>query len=69
MAGAFGSMKDKYDLSVKIAEPLIEKVNDLSPDTVVVACGTSCRHQIEHLSSATPRHMIEVWADSLASPE
>ena len=35
----------------------------------IVACGTSCRHQIEHLSSAKPRHIVEVLADSLTPPE
>lgn len=69
MAGAFGSLKEKYDLSVKIAEPMVEAINALPSGTQVVACGTSCRHQIEHLASVTPRHIVEVLADSLVSAE
>jgi len=30
-----------------------------------VASGTSCRHQIEHLSVVRTRHMAEVLADAL----
>ena len=65
MAGAFGSLSEKYALSVAIAEPLIEQVNAAAPGTVIVASGTSCRHQIEHLSQAAPKHIVEVLADSL----
>lgn len=65
MAGAFGQTAEKYDLSVKIAEPLVAQVNALSADTVVVANGTSCRHQIEHLTERKPKHFAEVLAGAL----
>jgi hypothetical protein len=32
----------------------------------MVASGTSCRHQIEHLTAAHPKHMAELLADALA---
>jgi Fe-S oxidoreductase len=65
MAGAFGATKEKYDLSVQVAQPLIEQINALDDDTIVVASGTSCRHQIEHLADHHPKHILEVLADAL----
>jgi len=65
MAGAFGALKSKYELSLKVAEPLIQKVKDQPYGTVVVASGTSCRHQIDHLAPVRARHMAEVLADAL----
>jgi Fe-S oxidoreductase len=66
MAGAFGALADKYELSLKVAEPLIRQVKNQPFGTVVVASGTSCRHQILHLARMRPRHMAEVVADALA---
>ena len=66
MAGAFGSLAEKYELSLKVAEPLIEKVRGQPYGTVVVASGTSCRHQIDHLAPVHARHMAEVLAEVLS---
>ncbi len=65
MAGAFGALESKYELSLKVAEPLKHQVNSQPFGTVVVASGTSCRHQIEHLAPVRPRHMAELLADAL----
>jgi FAD/FMN-containing dehydrogenase/Fe-S oxidoreductase len=66
MAGAFGTLKDKYDLSVQVAQPLLDQIDALSENTCVVASGTSCRHQIDHLSEcAAPSHIVEVLASAL----
>lgn len=65
MAGAFGSMKEKYDLSVKVGAPLKTQVEALAPDTPVLASGTSCRHQIAHLTGRHPLHMAEYLAQHL----
>ncbi len=66
MAGAFGMMESKQELSKSIAAPLLAKLAAQPPGTVVAASGTSCRHQIAHLSPSRPRHLIEVLAESLA---
>ena len=66
MAGAFGMLEAKYDLSLKVAAPLVEMVTHQSPNTVVVASGTSCRHQIDELTPVHPKHMAELLADALA---
>ena len=66
MAGAFGMMESKYELSLKVAEPLIEKIKHQPYGTIVVASGTSCRHQIQHLANNRTQHMACVLADALA---
>ena len=66
MAGAFGALAEKYELSLKVAEPLAQKVRVQPFGTVVIASGTSCRQQIEHLAPIKPRHMAEALADALA---
>jgi Fe-S oxidoreductase len=65
MAGAFGALERKYDLSLKVAAPLVQQVGAQPPGTVIVASGTSCRHQLEHLTPVHPKHMAELLAEAL----
>lgn len=65
MAGAFGALESKYKLSLKVAAPLVQQISAQPEDTVIIASGTSCRHQIEHLTPVRPRHMAELLADAL----
>ncbi|MCC6797860.1 MAG: FAD-binding protein [Candidatus Hydrogenedentes bacterium] len=67
MAGAFGQMKSKYELSLQVAKPLVEQIEKLTAGTEIVATGTSCRHQIDHLTDAKPIHMAELFAQALDS--
>jgi FAD/FMN-containing dehydrogenase/Fe-S oxidoreductase len=47
MAGTFGFDTSHYDVSMRMAElSLLPAVRAASPDTLIVADGTSCRHQI-----------------------
>jgi Fe-S oxidoreductase len=64
MAGAFGALAEKYELSVQVAADLIRKLDDAKPD-VVVASGTSCRHQISDLTNYRPLHMAELIAQTI----
>ena len=64
MAGAFGALEEKYELSKQVGADLIRKIDNQHPD-VVVASGTSCRHQIVDLSDVWPKHMAELLADAL----
>jgi Fe-S oxidoreductase len=50
---------------VKVAAPLVQQANAQPPGTVVIASGTSCRHQLEHLTTIQPKHMAELLADAL----
>jgi Fe-S oxidoreductase len=65
MAGAFGLLDSKYELSLEVAKPLVEKIDGLPYGTIVVADGASCRQQIAHLTRVRPRHMVEVLAQAL----
>ncbi len=65
MAGAFGVLEEKYELSLKVAEPLVQQVRSQPFGTVVVASGTSCRHQIQHLAPLRAHHLAEVLAEAL----
>jgi FAD/FMN-containing dehydrogenase/Fe-S oxidoreductase len=65
MAGAYGMMNDTYDLSLKVAEPLVRLVGELPADAKIVASGTSCRHQLEALTPRQPIHMAQLIADAL----
>jgi FAD/FMN-containing dehydrogenase/Fe-S oxidoreductase len=65
MAGAFGASADKYELSVKVAQPLLARLAAQPAGTIVAASGASCRHQIEHLSAFHPLHLAEVLAAAL----
>jgi Fe-S oxidoreductase len=66
MAGAFGMLEEKQELSAKVAGPLLAKISKLPAGSTLVASGTSCRHQIEHLAGARPLHMAELLEAALA---
>jgi Fe-S oxidoreductase len=65
MAGAFGALESKYELSLKIAEPLLEQIRHQPFGTIVVASGTSCRQQITHQVAVRTWHMAQLLADAL----
>jgi Fe-S oxidoreductase len=69
MAGAFGALAEKYDLSVQVAQRLLDNIDNQAPGTEIVASGTSCRHQIVDLISqprgTRPKHMAELLAEAL----
>ena len=65
MAGAFGMLQSKYELSLKVAEPLIELLKHQPYGTTAILSGTSCRHQVQHLLPIRIRHLVEVLADAL----
>ncbi|MDQ6859893.1 MAG: FAD-binding protein [Verrucomicrobiota bacterium] len=67
MAGAFGALASKYDLSLQVGRDLVQKIEAQPNDCTIVASGTSCRHQIEHMTDRKPKHMAELFADALAS--
>ncbi|MBL4590794.1 MAG: FAD-binding oxidoreductase [Phycisphaerales bacterium] len=61
MAGAFGFAANKYDLSMQIGEQrLFPAVRSSSPEDIIVASGTSCRHQILDGTGARAIHAIEL---------
>jgi FAD/FMN-containing dehydrogenase/Fe-S oxidoreductase len=57
MAGSFGYAREHYRVSQQIAESrLLPAARRLAPDEVLVASGTSCRHQVEHFTGVRAVH-------------
>ena len=52
-------------LSQSALNELLEAIRALPAGVDVVAAGTSCRHQIEHLTGVVVRHPVEIVADAL----
>jgi Fe-S oxidoreductase len=68
MAGAFGYGADTYDVSMQMAEAsLLPAVRKADAATLIVADGTSCRHQIADGASREAMHVARVLAMSLDS--
>ena len=70
MAGAFGYAASHYDVSQRMAEAsLLPAVRAAGRDTLIVADGTSCRHQIADLTRTTGAreavHAVRVLARAL----
>ncbi|MGM5024407.1 FAD-binding and (Fe-S)-binding domain-containing protein [Tardiphaga sp. 367_B4_N1_1] len=66
MAGAFGYGADTYDVSIQMAEAsLLPAVRKADADTLIIADGTSCRHQIADGASRHALHVARVLAMSL----
>jgi FAD/FMN-containing dehydrogenase/Fe-S oxidoreductase len=66
MAGSFGYEKEHFSLSQRIGEMvLFPAIRAASPQTIVAASGTSCRHQIKDATGRIARHPVEILHDSL----
>ena len=67
MAGAFGYEAEHHAISLRMAElSLLPAVRAAAPDTLIVANGTSCRHQIKDSTGRQPVHAARVLAEALA---
>jgi len=66
MAGAFGYGAETYDTSMEMAElSLLPAIRNADTNTLIVADGTSCRHQIKDGAHRTAQHVARVLAMSL----
>lgn len=66
MAGSFGFEKEHYNLSMEIGEMvLFPAVRKTDENTLIVASGTSCRHQIKDGTGRRSYHPVEVLHDAL----
>jgi FAD/FMN-containing dehydrogenase/Fe-S oxidoreductase len=67
MAGAFGYGADTYEVSMKIGElGLLPRARAAGADTLIVADGFSCRHQIRDGAGRRAHHAARVLAAALA---
>jgi FAD/FMN-containing dehydrogenase/Fe-S oxidoreductase len=68
MAGAFGYQSETYDVSMAMGElslfPAVRKAED---DAIIIADGTSCRHQIAHGTRRSALHAARVLDLSLSA--
>ncbi|HET7158590.1 MAG TPA: heterodisulfide reductase-related iron-sulfur binding cluster, partial [Burkholderiales bacterium] len=61
MAGSFGYDAQHYDVSMRMGElSLLPKVRQSGADTLIVADGTSCRHQIRDGAQRNAIHVARV---------
>jgi FAD/FMN-containing dehydrogenase/Fe-S oxidoreductase len=68
MAGAFGYAADTIEVSLKMAElSLLPAVRKAPADALVVADGTSCRHQIRDGTAREALHVARVLEMSLGA--
>ena len=66
MAGAFGYDTQYFDVSLKMAEEsLLPAVRRARNDTVIIADGTSCRHQIKDGTGHQALHVARLLAEAL----
>jgi FAD/FMN-containing dehydrogenase/Fe-S oxidoreductase len=70
MAGSFGYEKEHWTVSQQIAElVLLPAVRSAPADTIIVAPGTSCRHQIKDGTGRIALHPAEILADALTKTQ
>jgi FAD/FMN-containing dehydrogenase/Fe-S oxidoreductase len=61
MAGSFGYEAEHHEMSLKIGElGVLPKMRAAAPDTLLAACGTSCRHQIADGAGRDARHIVRI---------
>lgn len=65
MAGSFGYEAEHFDLSMKIGELVLFPTIRKAPEKMVVAPGTSCRHQIQDGTDRKAMHPVEVLWNAL----
>jgi len=67
MAGAFGYEAEHLDVSLRMAEAsLLPAVRKAGDDAIIVADGTSCRHQIHYGTGREALHVARALERALA---
>jgi FAD/FMN-containing dehydrogenase/Fe-S oxidoreductase len=68
MAGSFGYEAEHYDVSMKMAELSLLPAVRNAPESLVVAGGTSCRHQIADGAGREAWHVARLLEAALSVP-
>ena len=66
MAGSFGYEAEHHAVSMQMAEAALLPAIRQRPDAIVVADGTSCRHQIHDGAQREALHAARVLHQALA---
>jgi glycerol-3-phosphate dehydrogenase subunit C len=70
MAGAFGMEAEHYEASMQMAElSLLPQIRAADDATLLVANGTSCRHQIKDGANKQAQHLAQILYASLKQKE
>jgi len=70
MAGSFGYEAEHYEMSLKIGElGVLPKMRAAPAETLLVANGTSCRHQIADTLGREARHLVRLLDDASGMAE
>lgn len=65
MAGSFGYQAETAEISAAMGElSLLPKVREADASTIIVADGTSCRHQISDLAGRRAVHVARILAEA-----
>jgi Fe-S oxidoreductase len=68
MAGSFGIEAEHYEMSMQMGElSLLPTVRAADADTLLIANGTSCRHQIRDGAARESQHLAQVLQRALRS--
>jgi hypothetical protein len=61
MAGSFGMEAEHYDVSMQMGElSLLPTIRAAEENTLLIANGTSCRHQIRDGAARESQHLAQV---------
>ena len=67
MAGAFGYRPENQEISMRMAQDaLLPAIRNAGAETILVADGTSCRHQIKHGAGREAVHVARLLESALA---
>jgi Fe-S oxidoreductase len=66
MAGSFGFEREHYDVSVTIAKLALLPAIEAEPEALIIAPGTSCRHQIRDLAGRQAVHPMQVLEQAMS---
>ncbi|MBE2184740.1 MAG: anaerobic glycerol-3-phosphate dehydrogenase subunit C [Anaerolineae bacterium] len=62
IAGTYGVKVEKYDIAMKVGEPLFEQVREIGADQPVICDSETCRWQITGATGAYSLHPVQVLA-------
>ncbi len=70
MAGVFGYGSETYDTSMQMGElSIFPAVRKAAEDTLIIADGVSCRHQIEHGTQRKAHHVVRILKQALVQEQ
>lgn len=58
IAGTYGYKREKYDIAMKVGEPLFEQVRETGVERPVICDSETCRWQITHATGAASIHPV-----------